>query len=263
MDEALPSAVRLSLDQALDQWPQWRPPPAARPEALRGLDGGRSNRSVLVGDGQHHWVVRIDGFRSERMGLSRDAEWRALGNAAAAGLAPLPVYRNPTLGVTVCRYVETAAGAVDSLAALALLLRSIQALPAIKFRLDPLHRAQRYLEVLGERELPTALTRACAALAPAPPVLCHNDLLRDNRVATAGGLMALDWEYAAMGDPLFELAVIVEGDGLTEDEAQALHQAWLGAPPTESAEQQLALQRCIYRELTTLWERAMQVLKSA
>lgn len=262
MDEALPSAVRLSLEQALDQWHHWQPSPDSRPQRLRRLDAGRSNTSVLVGDGQRHWVVRIDGYRSERLGLSRDAEWRALANAAAAGLAPQPAYRNPALGITVCRYVETAVGAVDSIAGLGLLLRSIQALPAIKFRLDPLQRARRYLEVLGERELPPALTDACAALAPSPLTLCHNDLLRANRVATEDGLIALDWEYAAMGDPLFELAVIIEGDGLTEDEATALHQAWLGEPPGQDARQQLVLQRCVYRELGALWECAMDILKS-
>ncbi len=262
MDQALPRSIRLSLEQALDQWQHWRPAPAARPLPVRSLGAGRSNTSVLVGEGPRHWVVRIDGVRSERLGLNRDAEWRALENAAAAGLAPQPVYRNPALGVVVCSYLETSPETVDSIAGLARLLRSIQSLPAIKFRLDPLQRARRYLEVLGERELPAPLDEACAALQPTAHVLCHNDLLRANRVPTVDGLLALDWEYAAMGDPLFELAVIVEGDGLTEDEAQALHQAWLGEAPSEVAREQLLLQRSVYRELATLWERAMDVIKS-
>ena len=261
MDETLPGTVSLTLNQALDQWQHWRKPPHARPHLEAVLDAGRSNTSLKVGDGQRSWVVRIDGFPSERMGLSRDAEWRALQNAAAADLAPQPAYRNPALRVLVCEYCEARPGAISSLAEVAALLRNIHQLPAIKFRLDPLHRARAYLSVLGERELPDALLAACERLDPVPLTLCHNDLLRANRLMGKHHMLALDWEYAAMGDPLFDLAAVIEGDDMSDDEAKALHTAWLGDLPTAAEQTRLADQRRVYRELAALWARAMPVLQ--
>ncbi len=261
MDETLPGAVRLTLTQALDQWQHWRSPPDNRPELDRLLGAGRSNTSVRVVDGNRYWVVRVDGFAAERMGLSREAEWRALQQAADASLAPQPTYRNPALGVIVCEYCEPQHGAADSLAGLAALLRGIHSLPPVKYRLDPLHRARTYLSVLGERELPVLLLEACERLEPVPLVLCHNDLLSANRLIFDNRMLALDWEYAAMGDPLFDLAVVIEGDDLTDDEADALHQAWLAETPQDQARNRLADQRIVYRELAALWERALPVLQ--
>ncbi len=263
MDETLPGPVRRSLTEALAQWQHWQPAPDAQPEPERVLGAGGSNTSLLVSDDGQRWVVRIDGFDSQRMGLNREAEWRALCNAAADRLAPQPVYRNLALGVLVCQYREPQAGAADSLAGVAALLRGIHALPAVKFRLDPLQRARGYLSVIGERALPSVLVEACDRLAPTEMVLCHNDLLSTNRLVSDNRLLALDWEYAAMGDPLFDLAVIIEGDGLTDDEAFALHEAWLGDTPDEDSRMRLANQRTIYRELAALWERALSALKRA
>ncbi|MEE4191619.1 MAG: phosphotransferase [Halieaceae bacterium] len=261
MDETLPGPARLILNQALAQWQQWQPAPATQPEPQRLLGAGGSNTSVLVSDGSRQWVLRIDGFDSQRMGLSRDAEWRALHNAAGVQLAPQPVYRNPSLGVLVCEYCEPQAGAADSLAGVAALLRRIHALPPVKFRLDPLQRARGYLSVIGERELPTALVEACEKLEPAELKLCHNDLLCANRLVFDNRMLALDWEYAAMGDPLFDLAVIIEGDSLTDDEADALHEAWQDATPDEESRERLAHQRIVYRELAALWERALPAVQ--
>ena len=257
MVEALPGSVRLKAAEALKQWQHWRVRPAAKPQVIGLLSGGRSNTSLKVSDGQSAWVLRVDGVDPKRLGISRTAEWRTLDHAATSGLAPAPVYFNPSLGVLICEFCEPDVEATQTIDSLATLLRAIHTLPPVKLRLDPLQRARRYLEALGERELPTALVEACNALEPRTPVLCHNDLLAANRLASGGQWLAIDWEYVAMGDPLFDLAVIIEGDGLTEDAAQALHSAWLGDAPDTGEQDRLAQQRIVYRELAGLWERAM------
>ena len=137
-----------------------------------------------------------------------------------------------------------------------MLLREIHRLPAVRHRLDPLARARRYLTLAGGGELPVELVAACDRLErekPAPR-LCHNDLLRANRLYSKGVLLALDWEYAAVGDPLFDLAAIIEGDGLSEARAGALHRAWRGQAPTAAQAARLEDQRRVYRSLAALWE---------
>ena len=256
MATTLPQPVRLSLEQALAQWRRWRPSPATAPEALQLLAGGRSNTSVLVGNADARWVVRIDGTAPDRLGLSRSAEWQSLEHAAGHAIAPRPVYRNSELGVLVVQYQETDESAVHGIAELAELLRAIHALPSIHFRLDPLARARRYLALAGGGELPAELLSACHRLAAEPVALhlCHNDLLVANRLASGGRLLAIDWEYVAMGDPLFDLAVIIEGDGLADAEALELHSRWLGRQPGQTELDRLSDQRVVYRALASLWE---------
>src|SRR5581483_3768020 len=43
-------------------------------------------------------------------------------------------------------------------------------------------------------------------IAPFRPVLCHNDLLSANLIDDGRRLWLVDWEYAGIGHPLFDLA---------------------------------------------------------
>jgi len=256
VDPALPQPVRLSLDQALAQWRHWSPGPAARPTVCGTLTGGRSNTSILVEQEQRQWVVRVDGFNPTSLGLNRSAERRCLAHAARAGLAPRPVYWNPDCRVLVTEYLRADGDAPDALPDIAQLLRRIHTLPAIRTRLNPLARARRYLDLAGADTLPAELLAACKRLAsdPVPARLCHNDLLRPNRLYSEGRLLALDWEYAAMGDPCFDLAVVIEGDNLNDAQARSLHEEWLGHAANAAELARLADQRLVYRELAALWE---------
>jgi thiamine kinase-like enzyme len=258
MVEALPQPARLTLEQALGQWRQWRTTAATQPVPVSVLEGGRSNISVLVESGTERWVVRIDGKNPAMIGISRSAEWSALQRATRDNLCPQPVYTNPDLGVLVCTYCpadSSVSAAPAEIERIAELLRDIHKLPGVRFRLDPLDRARRYLNLVGG-ELSIEFVEACERLLLGgySPVLCHNDLLRANRLHSGGRLLALDWEYVAMGDPLFDLAVVIEGDGLNELEANTLLASWLDALPGDELRQRLSDNRLVYRELNSLWE---------
>jgi thiamine kinase len=265
MVSSLPQSVRLRLEQTLAQWRHWTPAPDKQPLVLEVFADGLSNTSVRVGAGSRDWVVRIDGIAPAKIGLNRSAEWRALRLAAVAGLSPLPVYQNPQLGVLVTRFHPPDAAPPENrrdLLATAELLRSIHAMPRLKFRLDPLDRARRYLHLLDAGSPAECLVSACERLAQRTfkPVLCHNDLLRANRLWSEGRLLALDWEYVAVGDPFFDLAVIIEGDELSEPDSASLVQAWLQRDPSEEEQGRLADNQLAYRELSSLWWRVFQKL---
>ena len=229
------------------------------------LGGGTSHTSILVSSGGQGWVVRLDGVEPEKLGLSRSAEWRAAKAAAARGIAPTPVYRNSQLGAWVSRHIEAEQVGADEITALAALLRDIHALPAIRLRLNPLRRALRYQTILGASALPRSLSAYCRQLSanPPAPVLCHNDLLAANRLWSAGRQLALDWEYVAMGDPLFDLAVCIEGDNLAAPQVERLLVEYLQREPCAAEQQRLALQRRVYCELAILWRRAYDQLTTA
>ncbi len=65
-------------------------------------------------------------------------------------------------------------------------------------------------------------------IGPFRPVLCHNDLLPANMITSAGRLWLVDWEYAGMGHPLFDLASVSANAGLSDDEEAALLQSYRG-----------------------------------
>jgi thiamine kinase-like enzyme len=144
------------------------------------------------------------------------------------------------------------------------LLRAIHSLPARHHRLDLAERMLCYEKRLAHRA-PTRSARL-ATLRPAimdllegaadrhqPAVLCHNDLLRANRVYSGGALFALDWEYSAMGHPLYDLAVVAAGDELDATQVDALLEAYLGRGASAAEQALVAQYGCAYRYLELLW----------
>jgi len=269
MAAALPRHIQLKLEQTLAQWRQWQclPPLKDTPVVVALLDAGIGNYSVLVESGQR-FVIRIDGLNPTANGLSRQAEWRTLGDAHRAGLAPNPRYFNPELGSLVCDYLQHDEEQDGDIADVGLLLRAIHQLPARRHRLDLAERIRRYEKQLEHRQ-DTADKRVMhyrdrvmkvlhvTSRLPEKPVLCHNDLLRANRLYSAGRLWALDWEYCAMGSPYYDLAVVIHGDALSRTEADALVESYLGGPPDTAARDSLFRYGCIYRYLELLWYLAL------
>lgn len=267
---ALPRAVQHKLDQTLAQWPQWQCRPAlyCAPSVVRALSPGVSNHSVLVAAGSL-FVVRIDGLNPAAHGINRQVEWRTLQAAHAAGLAPCPRYFNPDLGSLVCDYLPPDTPQPADAADVGHLLRSIHALPPRHHRLDLAERILRYEKQLEHR----GVTRGAAlqwchepvagllrelGRHSAEAVLCHNDLLRANRLYSGERLWALDWEYCAMASPWYDIAVVIHGDALPADEAKALLVAYLGRAPTAAEQRALHQYGCVYRYLELLWYLALE-----
>jgi thiamine kinase-like enzyme len=57
---------------------------------------------------------------------------------------------------------------------------------------------------------------------PSGTSLCHNDLLNANFLVENGLLKVVDWEYAGMGDPFFDLANFSTNHDLDEDDDRVL-----------------------------------------
>ena len=265
MAAALPLPVRLKLDQTLAQWRHWQcgrpldgPPPFVAP-----LAAGHSNHSLLVGESRQ-FVVRIDGVDPVAHGINRQAEWLVLQDAHAAGLAPRPCYFNPDLGVLVCEYLPPGPARHQEPDQVAALLRGIHRLPLRHSRLDLRQRIRRYEDQFARpgASLPLALAEtrdrvlerlSRVAARDHSRAMCHNDLLRGNRLVSGGSLWAIDWEYCAVGDPLYELAVIICGDELSEAEAGKLVACYLCREANPAERSALLDYCCIYRYLELLW----------
>jgi thiamine kinase-like enzyme len=58
--------------------------------------------------------------------------------------------------------------------------------------------------------------------------LCHNDLLPANILDDGNELWLVDWEYAGIGNPLFDLAGVSSNARLSDEAEAALLEAYAG-----------------------------------
>ncbi|WP_167854817.1 choline/ethanolamine kinase family protein [Mangrovimicrobium sediminis] len=255
----MPGPAQLHL--ALAQWRHWQCEPALTraPELVHALSGGLSNRSYLVREGQHRFVVRLDGVDPARHCLDRHAEWQTLQCAAAAGIAPTPRYFNPQLGVLVCDYLAADPDQRVTLEDLAQLLRQVHALPAHAHRLNLREQVDHYERLIRRFDLHPNTYRSLQLsmwrhfVETSEPVLCHNDLLPANLLRSSGRLYALDWEYAAMGDRWFDLAGCVLGQKIAPGEEADFLTVYLGRAASEEERLHLQRHRCLCRYIEYLW----------
>lgn len=267
-------SIEQKLNQTIAQWQHWQceTPITQAPVIDRALSTGKSNHSFLT-QGPQQCVIRIDGENPQKYGLRRSVEWRCLQTAHLAGIAPAPVYFNPELGSLVCSYLKpdlsqpatTSHDSDEELAATGNLLRQVHRLPGRSQRLDLAKRIGHYVQ---QMQIAPATKHQAAILQwqskisgalnalddlKTKPVLCHNDLLRENRISHEGILYAIDWEYAAMGSKLYDLAVVIEGDRLSERAAEKLIHAYLQSKPSAADLKELEHYRLIYCYVEALW----------
>lgn len=241
-------------------------PVLSRPNVLRALAGGPLSDSWLVEDRGRRLVLRIDRPLARTLSLNRVAELAVLDAVAPAGLGPQAVWAEPSAGLLLTAYI---AGDTWSLAhvqqpacllQLAKTLRSVYALPTegvVAF--DPGMAAGNYARAIGTaaaRKLAAQTSRLSQQLFAHEhaPVLCHNDLAHTNLVGFKP-VRLIDWEYAAIGDPLFDLAVLVRYHALAENVARDFVRATLGALNRQRQERFSAYCE-LYDLLARLWYQA-------
>jgi thiamine kinase-like enzyme len=94
--------------------------------------------------------------------------------------------------------------------------------------------------------------RFAREIRPFVPVLCHNDLLAANIIASEESVWLVDWEYAGMGHPLFDLAGVSANCAFPEDLELALLEAYRGSvEPHDLRELRILKAMSILRE--ALW----------
>ena len=119
-------------------------------------------------------------------------------------------------------------------------LRRIHDGPAIPGLFIPLRIAEAYRGLAEARGVPippeydvaAAVGRrielACLS-APLPMRPCHNDLLNANFIDDGTRIRIVDWEYAGMGDPFFDLGNFSINHELTPDQDEILLAAYDGS----------------------------------
>jgi thiamine kinase-like enzyme len=242
-DEILRGDLRDALVSAMQRVPELH----GRDLTLRPLSGGITNRNFLVSarGTADRWVIRLAGNDTHLLGISREVEHAATVAAAGVGVGPeVTAFIRPE-GYLVTRFIEGSAVSdeavhrPDTLVRVAESLRRVHDGPAIPglfipYRIVEAYRAlalARGVAIPPEYELAQATTRRIElALLTNPVELrpCHNDLLNANFIDDGTRIRIVDWEYAGMGDPFFDLGNFSINHELAPDEDAALLAAYEG-----------------------------------
>ena len=201
---------------------------------IEPLGGGITNRNFKVqADGQE-FVLRVGGKDTELLGIDRAAEHVASRIAAELGLGPEVVAFVEPEGYLVTRYVGGEVGKVD-VGWVGEALRRLHDGPALPGRFDSFRVVEEYRATARKHgvTVPAAYERSRGIAdeierrrSGAPIRPCHNDLLNANFIGDGLRTWLVDWEYAGMGDPFFDLGNFAVNHELDESGERALLAAY-------------------------------------
>jgi thiamine kinase len=239
--------------------------------AIRGIEPikhGLTNRSWLVTTEGDRCVVRISDASAEELQIDRNSEAVVLELVAHAGIGADVLRCEPDRGILVTRYLgatwsQRDAHSTENIDRLAALLRRLHALdvPGGVRTVDLAATVHGYLRTLDERGIQSGLTlpslRDCADETAkrlrkgAMACLCHNDVHHLN-IVDGESLRLIDWEYAGVGEPLFDLASLCVYHRYGRSQRERLLSAY--AAPSETVSwHRLELACWLFDYIRDLW----------
>ncbi len=214
------------------------------PIAVERIEGGISNHNFAVTVGREAYVARLC---EERPLLGIDRRNEVVCHRAASGLGLAPEVIHTETGLLVTRFVAgrtlTPADVrrPDCIPRVASLLRRMHDSWAelrgeVRY-FCPFQTVRTYAQTAGQLgaclpgnidQLLTDAALFSRRIAPFRPVMCHNDLLAANLIDADGRLWLVDWEYAGMGHPVFDLANLSANARFADEQDTDLLAAYCG-----------------------------------
>jgi thiamine kinase-like enzyme len=222
------------------------------------LSGGITNHNFRVTLGEIEYVIRQPGKDTDLLGIDREAE--RLATDAAAGLGIAPAVAAALRECLVTRFIACSPVSAQQLAQrVEEIAHALRAFHDCAVRLPTSFRVpdllDDYLNIVRARggKVPAGYTEAVVVAARIESVLplaetrpCHNDLLAGNIIrARDGRLLIVDWEYAGMGDPRFDLGNLSINNDFDEATDERLLSAYYGERPSAAQHAALALMRAL------------------
>lgn len=251
-------------------------PEAGKVVGTERIKHGLTNESWLVTTDHDMFVVRISNASEQSLQINRASEALILGAVAEAGIGPEVLLCDPARRLLVTRYLgatwaEEDAMYGDNIARVATTLRRLHALapPPGLHSVDLLAVIDGYLKTLDENSVYTSGTtrvmraraREIAEMLQRDSIsrLCHNDVHALNIVDTRNGLRLIDWEYAGLGERMFDLASICVYHNYGKNQREHLLLAYT-AVSDRIGTHRLELACWLFEYVRDLWEavRALQ-----
>jgi len=222
-----------------------------RQGGVRPLEGGITNRNYRVNFGGDEYVVRLPGKDTNLLGIDREAERQATQQAAELGVGPkvAAMFEEPPCLVTCfVEGRELTSGELREQDVLAEVARGLRAFHDSGLELPTEFQVydvvREYADVARSRggQVPDAFDSALERAGEIVKAVTdhpehrtspnHNDLLAANFLQSPERVVIVDWEYAGMGDPFFDLGNFAVNNELGDADADRLLEAYFGEPAT-------------------------------
>lgn len=254
--------------------------PGAGGIELKSLGAGLISETYRVARDGVAYTLKVAAEHRPDLGVDLAWEVRVLGRAAGAGLAPRLVYCDLEGAVLLSRWVEGhswvsyEAAAPANLERIAALLQRVHtlAVPMPARPVTPLQWIEIYAAALSRRTSASgdpalrsaALSRgqALLKLPDAVGVVCHSDLHAMNLIQEDDALILLDWEYAHVTDPLWDLAGWCANNDFDAEIQRALLTRYFGNAPNSSRWQRFRLLLALYDYVCLLWSQLYLSVRS-
>jgi thiamine kinase-like enzyme len=209
------------------------------------LPGGASNANFTLRAEDERYVVRLAEQNVERFGIDRRRGLAAHRAAGVAGIAPELLAVKLPEGHCMARFVDgdildaTSVRRSGNLERVGRGVRALHESGEIDGRWSVFDDVRRNVEISRRENLPLPrdfsellermqqIEQVFDHVAP-PDVLCHNDLQLQNFIVSGEKLWIVDFEYAAMGNPYFDLGGVGVNAEFTDEEEREFLAAYFG-----------------------------------
>ena len=216
---------------------------------IRCLKAGMTNQSFLFELKEKHYICRIPGPGTELL-INRKQEEASYQAVKELGFTEHIVYFDGSSGYKIAEYYDGARNAdpknkEEMTACMALIRKLHQSGVTVEHSFDFRERIDFYeklcrhqeellFEDYGEiRKMMNLLMDQLEVLGR-PCSLCHIDSVADNFLFLPdGSIRLIDWEYAAMHDPLIDVSMCSIYSYYSEEELDWLLETYLERKPTE------------------------------
>jgi len=229
-----------TIQNFIDQIPRFR----GKEIAVRALPRGLTNRNYRITCGEDHYVLRIPGANTALLGIDRNVEYACSQAAFAAGIGPEVVAFFPYEGVMLTRFVTGKVQSAKSVQQPDVLRRVVASVrryhegPSGMETFSPFETVRQYYAEAKKRSVtfPTQMPEALERFEQIRTELgtasnscsCHNDLLPANFIDQGNSILILDWEYAGVGDPFFDLGNLAANSRLLPEGEKSLLRFYFG-----------------------------------
>src|SRR5579864_705604 len=230
-----------SIERIINQIPGWQ----FRDATITPLEGGITNQNYRVEVRGEIFVLRIGGKGTHLLGIDRQRESICTAIAAQVGVGAQVIHFLAEEEALVTRFIEGSPISPETAARPDMLRRIVEAMrryhsgPPFPGEFSPFETVRSYHRLALERgvSFPATLPQVFALMARIEEALshsqqqhypCHNDLLASNFIDDGQAIRILDWEYAGMGDPFFDLGNFAVNQSLDGERCELLLQYYFG-----------------------------------
>jgi thiamine kinase-like enzyme len=266
--------VEPALATVIGAVPEW----AGLEPTVTPITIGITNRNFRVDIGGASYVVRLSGKDTDLLGIDRAAENEAASAAADAGVAPAVFAYLPERSALITRFVagdhipEDDLEREDVLGPVVRSVKAIHACPPVRSTFPVFRIVEDYRGLASDRgvAIPSAYADAHAmagrietafAKAPMPDTTCHNDLLNANFLRDGDHIWIVDYEYAGMGDPFFDLGNLSINNGLSPEAQELLLRLYFDEV-TDAHRARLGMMRIMSDFREAMWGVVQQALST-